>query len=203
MASRSQEEDPPWDPAVANDTNRDDEDDEDDDFGEDDEEEEKGDAATTSGGTASQPGKYRCDLCDFSTNTTARRFRFHRAKAHGIGREEFECPLCQKLFSSQGTVRNHVALVHEKRKGKEGCDHCPYSANTLRDLRAHVLEAHPEVEPTDASESLPRVNPPRLSIPVRYCLMKVEGCQFQTHCYRKLAEHLLEQHGLSYCCCKR
>ena len=88
-----------------------------------------------------------CESCDASFQFQ-HQLESHMAKAHI---EALKCIICNKIFKSTVTLKNHVAAVHVgKKKNPEGektfpCDICNITLATKPSKKRHLANVHGEI----------------------------------------------------------
>jgi KRAB domain-containing zinc finger protein len=98
-----------------------------------------------------EPNTYVCDICgkQFIHQTTYKRHvRSHEMAASGkIEREKkWKCNECEKVFGSEGNLKEHVHQVHLKKPGEYMCHLCPKSYTRVTRLEGH-LNTHYGIKP--------------------------------------------------------
>ena len=95
-------------------------------------------------------GKYQCTVCaeTFETGQKAH-FELHLTQKHGIGEFKNKCDICQKPFKTQSQLKNHKAVVHEKKSLNLVCDVCGVVKKSQNALDGHIEYYHTQHNVTD------------------------------------------------------
>jgi uncharacterized C2H2 Zn-finger protein len=83
----------------------------------------------------------KCDVClrQFSSNT---KLRSHRERIHeGKTSKDFGCPICQKMYTTNGHVTRHVNTAHLKLR-EFVCKMCGRAFGENCGLRRHMRMQH-------------------------------------------------------------
>ena len=83
-----------------------------------------------------------CDICNktLKGKEALRRHVNRQHLTHGGG--DFECLLCDILFSTKDRLDYHVRSVHNEPDTLEACAHCSYTARNRRDVVRHINRRH-------------------------------------------------------------
>lgn len=81
---------------------------------------------------------YHCRSCEFAS-PIVHRVIIHEQRKHMEKTEA--CPLCNKLYSSQALVREHIKAVHAMGNGRTVCELCGVSVGT-KSLQQHMKIKH-------------------------------------------------------------
>jgi len=84
-------------------------------------------------------GKWFCKICNTSYSKKNKGI-IHWRRIHKLGKVEFECTVCNKMFSSKHNMVEHNKL-HTKSKDAI-CDLCGDAFKSKRELKNHVLRLH-------------------------------------------------------------
>ena len=57
-------------------------------------------------------------------------------------RQKFKCDICGKYSKTEGILRDHKKMVHEKESHAFKCDLCSFSTHQLSRLKQHHQRAH-------------------------------------------------------------
>ncbi|XP_053407625.1 zinc finger protein 14-like [Mercenaria mercenaria] len=100
---------------------------------------------------ADEPNVYICDVCGkqfINQNTYKKHVRSHElaTKAKTERERKWKCNDCEKVFGSEGNLREHVRQVHLKKPGEFMCHLCPKSYTRATRLEGH-LNSHYGIKP--------------------------------------------------------
>ncbi|OQR73551.1 zinc finger protein-like, partial [Tropilaelaps mercedesae] len=98
---------------------------------------------------------HKCDSCEQAFNHEVNLI-LHRAAVHPTSGRTLSCPICQKRFLRQASLRSH-ASVHFKDEFFV-CNHCEVECDTQEELNYHVQMSHTTPDLSEAG--VPRA--PRL-----------------------------------------
>ena len=59
--------------------------------------------------------------------------------------KDFECELCEFKCSTNGSLKTHIKRVHDKIKDFE-CELCEFKCSTNGDLKAHIKQVHDKIK---------------------------------------------------------
>lgn len=79
-----------------------------------------------------------CEKCDYQT-TDKRFFKSHFRKVH-IGQKQYQCELCNKIYTKKTHFGYHVANCEDMRLFP--CTQCPKRFNTTVGLTSHIARTH-------------------------------------------------------------
>ena len=75
----------------------------------------------------------------------------HIAQIHeGEKPEKIQCSICEKLFTSKRSLKEHTAVVHDDKKPFK-CDSCDISCATKSKLKRHIRMVHERLRTSQCS----------------------------------------------------
>ena len=78
--------------------------------------------------------RFKCEQCDY-TATTKNQIRVHNNKHLGV---KYPCDFCPRQFSTQGSRRKHLAVLHPDQYIVYSCHLCSYRTDNKDLLQRHI-----------------------------------------------------------------
>ena len=114
---------------------------------------------------------YQCPQCDYASFGHSDVLKRHIETVHKT-KSNHKCSMRAKAFSRKSTLHQHVGTVHEGRKARFSCPHCPYVTSRRDLLGNHVGAIHDRVK----------------DVACRLCAYRTTNRQY-------LSRHVRKRHG--------
>ena len=114
-----------------------------------------------------------------------------------------QCPICQRMFSSNRSLADHHRQIHDKANHIK-CDHCPYTTFQPFMMKRHILRKHTKTIKYQCelcsyfTYDVGSINVHKRRQHARSNAIKCSGCDKEFQKKKELAIHMLKAHNTVY-----
>ena len=114
-----------------------------------------------------------------------------------------QCPVCQRMFSSNRSLADHRRQVHEKANHIK-CQHCPFTAFQPYLMKRHVLRQHTKTTKYECHQceyftyDIGSINVHKRRVHNKVKSFQCAGCDKRFEKKRDYASHMLKTHNIVY-----